>query len=336
VSRTIANSAGPRLAFLDLTKGILVILMVAYHSLNYTNEYHLAFRYLSFLPPSFILITGFLIAIVYYPRYARGDKTVWSRLLTRGAKLLGLFIVLNIVAQYVRSPVYGQSLSLGVTAFFRNWHDVFVVGAGPAVAFEVLLPIAYLLLLAPLLLWLAHRHVALLPALTAVVIVSGALMDLQGVSNANFNLLSAGLVGVVAGRFLPSAELIGRPLIIAAIGYAIYFPISLAKGYIYLVQLSGACVALVLICSISLRLQEVGATQRFLIRHGQYSLLAYIAQIGALQVLSRLLGRPDPLSLGSLALFGATMLIMAGAIEATAWARKRSQFVESTYRAVFA
>ena len=34
----------PRLAYLDMTKGILVVLMVVYHSLNYTNQYHLGFR----------------------------------------------------------------------------------------------------------------------------------------------------------------------------------------------------------------------------------------------------------------------------------------------------
>jgi peptidoglycan/LPS O-acetylase OafA/YrhL len=330
------SSPPSRLAFLDLAKGILVILMVVYHSLNYTNEYHLAFRYLSFLPPSFILITGFLIAIAYYPRYARGDSTVWLRLLTRGAKLLGLFIALNIVAQFVRSPVYGQSMSMGVVPFFRNWHEVFVIGSGPAVAFEVLLPIAYLLLLSPFLLWLAHRHVALLPGLTLAVIAAAVLLDLRGQANANVSLLSAGLIGIVAGRFLPNAELIGRPLIVALIGYAIYFPASLAKGYVYLIQLSGACVALVLICSVSHRLGETGRGAQFLVRQGQYSLLAYIVQIGALQMLSRVLGRPDPVSVDSLILFGATMFIMVAATEVAIWARGRFQPIDTAYRAVFA
>lgn len=326
----------PRLAFLDLAKGILVILMVVYHSLNYTNEYHLAFRYLSFLPPSFILITGFLIAIVYYPRYARGETTVGPRLIARGAKLLALFIALNVVAQYVRSPVYGQSQSVGIFAFFRNWHDVFVVGSGPSVAFEVLVPIAYLLLLSPPLLWLAHRHVALLPTLAALFVGAGIFMDWRGISNANFNLFSAGLIGLVGGRFLPRADLIGRPLVYALIGYAIYFPISLVRGYVYVVQLAGACIALVLICSVSQRLGERNGFARFLIRQGQYSLLAYIVQIGVLQVLSRLIGRPDPISGGSLLLFSATLVIMVATSEATEWLRKRLPPVDSLYRVVFA
>jgi len=336
VSSAPVPSARPRLAFLDLAKGILVILMVVYHSLNYTNEYHLAFRYLSFLPPSFILVTGFLVAIVYYPRYARGDTSVTGRLITRGLKLLALFIALNVAAQFVRSPAYGQSLSTGVPAFFAGWRDVLLRGSGPSVAFEVLLPISYLLLLAPALLWLAHRHVAALPALTVLVVGTGAVMDFQGAANANFNLLSAGLVGMVAGRFLPQADLIGRPLLLAIVGYAVYFPVSLARGYVYLVQLSGACVALLLICCISLRLGERGWFQRFLIREGQYSLLAYIVQIAVLQVLSRLLGRPDPLSAGSLALFAVTLFVMVFVNEATEWLRQRAQPVDKLYRAVFA
>jgi peptidoglycan/LPS O-acetylase OafA/YrhL len=325
-----------RLAFLDLAKGILVILMVVYHCLNYTSQYQLAFRYLSFLPPTFILITGYLISIVYYPRIRAGDHTVWARLLTRGAKLLLLFIGLNVVAQYVRSPVYGQSLSVGVGGFFRQWHEVFVVGAGPAVAFEVLLPIAYLLMLAPLLIWLASRHVAFLVGIALAVVVFCAWLDSRGQSNPNLNLLSAGLVGMVAGRMLARPETIGRPLVPAIVAYAAFFPLSLAKGYIYLVQLAGASIALVLICSASLRLGETGRFAVFMIRHGKYSLLAYIVQIGVLQILSRVLGRPEPVSLGSLTLFLATLLLMLGLTEITHWMRQRIRVLDAAYRLVFA
>jgi hypothetical protein len=178
--------------------------------------------------------------------------------------------------------------------------------------------------------------VALLPALTALFVGAGVFMDLRGVSNANFNLFSAGLIGLVGGRLLPRADLLGRPLVYALIGYAIYFPISLVRGYVYVVQLAGACIALVLICSVSLRLGERGGVARFLIRQGQYSLLAYIVQIGVLQVLSRVVGRPDPVSVGSLLLFSATLVIMVATSEVTEWLRKRLPSVDSLYRVVFA
>src|SRR5688572_16456676 len=98
--------------------------MVVYHSLNYTNQHQLAFRYLSFLPPSFILITGYLIVHVYSPRYDLDRRQIVARLLLRGVKILTLFTVLNIVAQFVRSPAYGESI--GIENFFHRWDGIFI------------------------------------------------------------------------------------------------------------------------------------------------------------------------------------------------------------------
>src|SRR6184192_3526731 len=51
---------------LDFTKGMLVLLMVLYHWLNYFVASEGDFyRYLRFVTPSFIFITGFLISNVY-------------------------------------------------------------------------------------------------------------------------------------------------------------------------------------------------------------------------------------------------------------------------------
>jgi hypothetical protein len=190
-------STRPRLAALDITKGILVIVMVVYHSLNYTNQYHLAFRYLSFLPPSFILITGFIITHVYSARYRVSDWNLVQRLLMRGVKLLALFTVLNILAQFVRSPAYGHSI--GVINFFRRWNEIYFIGMGRDAVFEVLLPIAYILLLAPVLLWFAHCSRFFLPLLTLFFVVGCSFLDQRGTLLFNLNLLSAGVLGMMKG-----------------------------------------------------------------------------------------------------------------------------------------
>lgn len=334
----VASSIGntQRLAFLDLAKGILVLLMVVYHSLNYTNQYHLAFRYLSFLPPSFILITGLLLSIVYLPRFRAGDRRLWGRLLSRGGKLLLLFIALNVVAQYVRSPVYGQSQSVGVSRLFEHWHSIFVLGDGRLVSFEVLLPIAYLLALAPALLWVAHQSSAALIVLTFLFTAVCTWLNLTSDSFATLDFLSVGLVGVAIGRFLPRPETIGRPLLASAIAFAAYFPLSVYKGYVYLVQLAGATIAVVLICSLCLRMAGMAWWQRHLARLGQYSLLSYIVQIGLLQVLSRLVGRPDPVSWTSLLLLLSTLALMSGFVEFTHWLRRQSTLLDRTYKTVLA
>ncbi len=318
-----------------MAKGILVILMVVYHSLNYTNQYHLAFRYLSFLPPSFILITGILIALVYYPRYRDGDNRIWLRLASRGAKLLVLFTILNLAAQFVRSPVYGQSQSIGVSRFLQQWREIFIFGDGRMASFEVLLPIAYLLVLAPGLIWLAHRHFPSLVGVTLALVAGCAILSVSDGVSSNLAFLSVGLVGVVTGRLLRHPEAFGRSLLIAIAAYAVYFPLSVSRGYVYLVQLAGAGIALVLICSVALRVEGNGWWHRRLIRIGQYSLLSYIAQIGILQVLSRFIGRPDPLSLGALLLFFGTLLPMVAIVEVTELLRRRMRVLDQLYRFVF-
>ncbi|SRR6266481_167659 len=62
--------AGPgprmRIAALDMTKGVLIVAMVIHHSFNYSTDYTLGFKYLSFLPLSFILITDLLISGLYF------------------------------------------------------------------------------------------------------------------------------------------------------------------------------------------------------------------------------------------------------------------------------
>src|SRR5438094_10319297 len=90
-----------RIDALDMTKGVLVVAMVVYHSFNYSTDYTLGFKYLPFLPPSFILITGFLISRLYFTPEAARDSRVYGRLFFRGCRLLVLFTLLNLLTQLV-------------------------------------------------------------------------------------------------------------------------------------------------------------------------------------------------------------------------------------------
>jgi hypothetical protein len=317
-----------------MTKGILVLLMVVYHSLNYTNQYHLSFRYLSFLPPSFILITGLLITHVYCARFDLGDRQIIRRLLIRGLKLLALFTALNIIAQFIRSPVYGHAI--GVVTFFRNWIKIYFLGSERAAVFEVLLPIAYILLLAPGIIWLTHRRPVFLALITTGTVVTCAIMDQTGRSLTNLNLVSVGLVGMLVGRLLSNPYTLSSYFAATLLAYCLYFPLGLARGYVYLVQLLGACIAVALICSASTKLGENGWCQQRIIKLGQYSLLAYIVQIAILQTLSRFIGRPDPLSIQSSVLLLGTLVLMTLTIEGVEWFRTRSIGADRTYKVIFA
>lgn len=327
-------SSPSRLAYLDTTKGILVLLMVVYHSLNYTSDYHLSFRYLCFLPLSFIVITGFLLSIVYTPRYRPGDPTLKRRLLLRGLRLIALFTLLNVAAQFARSPVYGRSV--GLEMFFDDWLDVFVVGGSRVAAFDVLLPIAYLLVIAPWLIAVSHARPRFLPWCSGVLIVLCGALDFSGYGLPNLNFLAAGIVGMLAGQLLPDASILGRFFWLTLLGYALYMPLGIAEGVFFLVQFLGAFVALALIVAASVRLGEQGWLRQRIIRSGQYSLIAYIVQIALLQVTSRFFGRPDIVSLPSAVQLFGTLALMVAVIEATAWLRGRVEGIDRAYKAVFA
>ena len=168
-----------RIAALDMTKGVLVVFMVVYHSINYTTQPYLAFQYIGFLPLSFILIAGFLITNIYSARYSVHDWRPYKRLLLRGAKLFALFTVLNIVAHVARGNSYaGQQTGIGF--FFEHWFQVYVLGSHRLAAFEVLLPIAYLLLLAPLFIMADHLHCLVVPAITVAFILLCTVLESRG------------------------------------------------------------------------------------------------------------------------------------------------------------
>ena len=83
-----------RIPALDFTKGALVLIMVLYHWLNYfVTADGSVYKYLRFLTPSFIFITGLLISHVYRTKYQAMSQRISRRLAVRGLKLLGNCIV---------------------------------------------------------------------------------------------------------------------------------------------------------------------------------------------------------------------------------------------------
>lgn len=327
-----------RLGYLDTTKGLLVVLMVIYHSLNYSSQYFLAFRYICFLPPSFILITGLLVAAVYRTRYAQEGETVRKRLLVRGAKLLILFLILNVSVRMLYGISNGSPVD-SVFDYFSHWKDVFLVGSGRSAIFEVLLPIAYFLILAPFFLAIDRPHPLILPGIAAVTVAGCWIVNRAGLSSANLNLLSAGVLGMACGSAITRhAHHLARPLglVLCLAAYAVYLPIGMKHGYVYIVQIVGSLLAVVGLISISQHLGESSWLVRRIMRLGQYSLLAYIFQIALLQILLRLGGRPIPGSPEFYLFFAITLLGTTGFVELTHWLRNKSKLMGNLYQLAFA
>lgn len=337
---TAVRASRPRVAALDLTKGALVVCMVIYHSLNYSTQRHLGFLLLAFLPPSFILITGFLISHIYLARHSGEGWHLHARLLTRGAKLLVLFTLLNVLAQMlVQERARGQMP--GMAVFWSHWFDTYVSGDGRLAILEVLLPIAYLLLLAPLLLCLDRWHLMVLPTLIVAVLTVFAYLEGTGKLWANAQLLSAGMVGMLLGRLsIEKLDLLARHRVAAVLAYTAFVGFEAAAGqrfgFNYLLQLLGAGLALATIYSICAKNSVDSPLLKRLELLGRYSLFAYIAQIVILNILTHLIGRPAPLSIEFLMLLCGGLVFTQAAVEFLNWTRVRSKWSDSVYTAVFA
>src|ERR1700743_1376787 len=101
---TDTSPKAQRIHALDFTKGTLVLIMVLYHWMNYFMALDWTYyRYLHFLTPSFIFITGFMISNIYLSKYAAGDIRLSKRLFTRGLKLMAIFVALNVARTFVTS-----------------------------------------------------------------------------------------------------------------------------------------------------------------------------------------------------------------------------------------
>lgn len=329
------DTTGLRLEGIDFAKGVLVLCMVVYHSLNYCTRYELAFRYMSFLPPSFILITGFLISCVYFGRPASQDRATSYRLLTRGAKLVLLFTVLNLLASLAGRNYNGQPL--GLRFFATHWIDIYVEGNGQASAFEVLLPIAYLLAIAPVLLFIERRHRLVLTLGGVVAVSAGVILERNGALFPIGGLMSAGLVGVLLGRVsAANIQKLRRHWLLCLGSFAAYIVISQIFRQTLLQQILGACCAVAAFTALGARFQGNTWLHRRILNLGQYSLLSYIVQIGILQILLRALRRPEPFSAEFYGMFIVTLILTQFAVEAAIFLRTRSPKADATYRAIFA
>ncbi|MCS6316237.1 MAG: hypothetical protein H8K05_00330, partial [Nitrospira sp.] len=185
---------------LDFTKGVLLLFMVLYHWINYFVDVQgFFYTYLRFITPSFIFITGFLLANVYPDRYGFDSSQIFRRLLLRGMKLLLLFVLLNVVANLLFARSYNRVMP-GIDGFFRDAPIIFTSGNAKA-AFAILVPISYLLLLSAVIFLLGRSYPQALPFMCMVLFGGSVVLDLYGLASVNVTLLGIGILGLWGGLY---------------------------------------------------------------------------------------------------------------------------------------
>lgn len=334
-----------RIPALDFTKGSLVLIMVLYHWLNYfyPNQGRVdLFRYLRFLTPSFIFITGFLVSNVYFTKYGVENRRLPARLLERGIKLLAVFAVLNVIRTLLL-PVGARQQLIEEHASLRSLVNLYVIGTnlgggqGKAIAFFILVPIGYLLILSALLVVGTRRWPRFCYFVFGLCALGLSLLTFAGLSSANLQLLTIGLLGVIVGgaRIERVTRFVNRPWIVVA-AYACYLAAITVWNVIYVLQIVGVCLSLMIIYMIGDAGQRHGVIRSEIILLGQYSLVGYIAQIAILQVLYQAF-RHSHMSLQNAQFisFIAAVVLTMMSVRLTHSAR-RVPVLDQSYRAVFA
>jgi hypothetical protein len=311
--------------------------MVLYHWINYFCGGQDQ-RYLRFLTPSFIFISGFIVSSVYISKYGISDLQLPKRLIERGLKILGVFVVLNVTRNFL---VLGRPQEQASSD--RSLVDIYLLGSGvgggqaKAVAFFILVPISYLLILSALLLVLSRFYRYTFHVVCLLFLLGVVVSNYEGVDLPNLQLLAIGLLGVIAG-YLPIEKVnavVRHPYLLVAAYLAYLGAISL-WNVIYPLQIIGVYLSLMILYLLGQQSGEPGRVRGTVVLLGKYSLLGYISQIAILQLLRLGLNHVDSevvvLGLSLVLAFALTII----SVEVVDRIRAKSTTMNRLYRAVFA
>lgn len=330
-----------RIPALDFTKGALVLIMVLYHWVNYFIGGEWDYRYLRFLTPSFIFITGFMISNVYLSRYDSADRRLSKRLFTRGLKLITIFLALNLSRIFL-VPLFGTGVLVQNPVDLGNIFAVFVSGnlpvaGGKLVSFSILVSISYLLMFSGALMLPYRRYRYTFHLVCVLLLLFILILRLTYGRSYNLEFITIGMLGVVTG-FTP----------IEVINDVVRHPYALAFAYLcYAVAITiwdtpfqlltiGVFLSLAAIYLAGASGSESGRIKRVVILLGKYSLFGYISQIAILQILSAgFRGIETGYAALAVSFFAAFALTIAS-VELMDRARTRVAGVDGLYKAVFA
>lgn len=242
---------------------------------------------------SWEFITGAIVTTHYTGRFQCSPSTTTTLLLTRGIKILSLFVALNLAIQ-----------ALGISPQPLEWDPqilatVYSHGAGGYATFEILVGIGYTLIVAPVFLYF-HRTGWLI---ALPLIVGYAVLREAGIKPyANTWTILCGVGGILAGYALKPSVVataerhqtkvvtilaILAVCLVALVHFDLVGPRLNLTFYILWVT-----VMLSLFCLIY-RYRIVRVLDPVLLTFGRYSLLAYIWQMGIIKLADVLLTRAD-------------------------------------------
>ncbi len=162
-----------------------------------------AFGYVRFVTGSFIFISGYIIVIFYEKRLIADRWKTSLRLLIRGFKLLLIFTFLN-VSMWLTGISNPAKTTIGTNNIITSAKFIYIFNTPRIAAFQVLLPIAYLILLAPFIMMLSRfiRNIALI-----LLTIASYLLSADS-ANVTTDLITIGFVGMMCGMNIDTSRLL--------------------------------------------------------------------------------------------------------------------------------
>ena len=190
---------GNRDLALDFTRGMLLLTMFLLHCVDEFAPLSFFAKSMRFVSGSFIFVVGFIISNIYIKKYNIYESKIYRRLFSRGLNLLLIFTVLNIAMTFVLSHSY-DGRELNISTLINNIVPIYVVGIKEIISFDILLPIAYVLLAMSLLLFVSRGRFRLVAIITAIVLfVYCSIVYFNKSIYYNFGALTIGFFGVAFG-----------------------------------------------------------------------------------------------------------------------------------------
>lgn len=271
---------------LDFVKGFLVISMTLYHAMNYFSNYAPDdYSYIRWITGSFVFISGFIVSTIYDDKYKKNIKSAYKRLVTRGIKLILLFTFINFLLGWIGATNY-KNIHFNLTQFVYDFVPIYITGNSKITAFQILVPISYVLMIAPIYLHFRNsKYLILIPSLILIILYQYYLIDIY-----NSNLTLIGIVGILFGfsindifnKFSIKNKSLIFILFILLCFLMKYFVLSLTS-YIFSVIL---VFKLVYDFSKTVNMNNIICDTILMI--GQYTLLCYLMQIVYLHLLLKL------------------------------------------------
>ncbi len=257
-----------RIQSLDTSRGVLVCGMIVFHVLLHLYQGSVRAAFLAFIPAGFLLFSGVLVSNVLQER-----KTTFQ-IVVRGTKLLVLFLLCNLIL-WLHSPFPLKEMAMSL------------IYANPqTMSFEILVPIAWTVILSPVFLRLHPRF-------TSISALSGLLMlDLTQTFPFTLKFFIIGVLGIGIGkqrilRFLSTDDRMSdrNAIIVALFSAILYMLLGMWNHSSWVLQTFFVVVAFSSLPTFIVRSHRLASALSLL---GRHSLFLYVFHVMLIASLSRL------------------------------------------------